>query len=253
MKRYRAIFLDWDDTIGDWAGSAEQAQRILFEQEIRPLIVTWSSDCPSFEDYLALYRKHNLHLWDEYSAGRITRQYLHADQFLTPICHYLNIPSEHADEGLRQLSNRLGDEYIRLTMAASRLTEDAIEVIHYLAAKYPLTIVSNGYVEMQYHKLEQSGLQECFRHLVFSEEVGFMKPDPRIMDVAVMRNRRELPDLQADEVIMIGDSYSSDIAGAIAAGIDTIWWLREGMQATEEQRRNATYIVSSLRDVMTLL
>ncbi|MBQ1875033.1 MAG: YjjG family noncanonical pyrimidine nucleotidase [Paludibacteraceae bacterium] len=253
MKHYRAIFLDWDDTIGDWAGSAEQAQRFLYEQEIRPLFAAWSTAIPSFDDYLAYYRAHNIWLWEEYSAGHITREYLHTDQFLTPICHYLGISSEQADEGLRQLSTRLGDEYIRLTMAASRLTEDAAEVVHYLAAKYPLTIVSNGYVEMQYHKLEQSGLKECFRHLVFSEEVGAMKPDPRIMEVALARNQRELPDLKASEVVMIGDSYSSDIAGAQAAGIDTIWWLREGTQATDEQRRSATYIISSLRDVMTIL
>jgi FMN phosphatase YigB (HAD superfamily) len=46
---------------------------------------------------------------------------------------------------------------------------------------------------------------------------------------------------------MIGDSYSSDIAGAKNAGIDQIW-LHEG--DTEE---TATYIVPGLVEVMNIL
>ncbi len=64
-------------------------------------------------------------------------------------------------------------------------------------------------------------------------------------------NRTEMPDLQKDEVVMIGDSYTSDIAGAKAAGIDSIWVLAS--EATDEQRKDATYIVPHLRDVMTIL
>lgn len=247
MKHYRAIFLDWDDTLGDWAGVAEQAQRVLYEREIRPLVEAWGS-VPPFEQWLRDYRAHNVWLWEEYAAGRISREFLNTDQFLTPVCSYLHVSPEQADAGLCALCTRLGDEYIRLTTAASRLKEDAARVVRYLAAKYPLTIVSNGYVEMQYYKLEQSGLQNCFRHLVFSEEVGVMKPDPRIMQIAIERNRNELPDLQASEVVMIGDTYSSDIAGAAAAGIDTVW-----ICTSPPEGQHATWIFPRLADVMQIL
>ena len=48
----------------------------------------------------------------------------------------------------------------------------------------------------------------------------------------------------------IGDSYSSDIAGAKAAGIDQIWVKGDGFPVTGE---TATYIVPKLIDVMKIL
>ena len=115
----------------------------------------------------------------------------------------------------------------------------------------PLTVVSNGFVECQYHKMEHTGLLPYFKHIVLSEEVNIQKPNPQIFEKAMAMNRTEMPDLQKDEVVMIGDSYTSDIAGAKAAGIDSIWVLAG--EATDEQRKDATYIVPHLRDVMTIL
>ena len=76
---------------------------------------------------------------------------------------------------------------------------------------------------MQYYKLAHSGLADCFAHTLISDEIGINKPQPEIFRIALERNG-----LQADEVVMIGDSYSSDIAGAKAAGIDQIWVRSEG-------------------------
>lgn len=250
--KYRAVFIDWDDTLGDWRGSAEEAQRVLYDAYIAPLWREAGIEV-AFDEYLAYYRAHNIWLWEEYAAGRMTREALHLDQFLEPVCHYLGIGTEEASEDIIQMCHRLGDEYIRLTIANSRLTPHATEVMRYLASKYAVTIVSNGFVEMQYEKLQRSGLAPYVKHTVFSEEVGVMKPDPRIMEIAIERNAVELKGLRADEVVMIGDSYSSDIAGAIAAGIDTIWWVRPETQATKDQLSQATYLIRSLKEIMTIL
>lgn len=249
---YRAVFIDWDDTLGDWRGSAEAAQRVLFEEDICPVLQEAGVEV-GFEEYMAYYRAHNIWLWDQYAAGRMTREHLHLDQFLDPVCHFLGISTDKASEELVALCHRLGNDYIRLTLNSSRLTEDAMEVMQYLAGKYPVTIVSNGFVEMQYQKLKMSGLEPYIKHTVFSEEVGVMKPDPRIMEIAIERNREELKGLTADEVVMIGDSWSSDISGAKAAGIDTIWWVRPETEPTPEQLKDATYVVKELREIMNIL
>jgi len=114
----------------------------------------------------------------------------------------------------------------------------AAEVVRALAENYPLTIISNGFKEVQYYKFAHSGLADCFAHTIISEEVGINKPQPEIFRIAL-----EMNGVTPDEAVMIGDSYSSDIAGAKAAGIDQIW-LHEG-HADE----TATYIVPSLSDV----
>ena len=111
-----------------------------------------------------------------------------------------------------------------------------------MAQKYPLTIVSNGFREVQYYKFAHSGLQSCFTHLLVSDEIGINKPQPGIFQIALEKNG-----ITADEAIMIGDSYSSDIAGAKAAGIDQIW-LHQG-----DTNETATFIVPQLADVLNIL
>ena len=122
----------------------------------------------------------------------------------------------------------------------------AERVVKYLAGKYPLTIISNGFKEVQYYKFEHSGLAPYFTHTLISEEVGINKPQPGIFRIALERNG-----ITADEAIMIGDSYTSDIAGAKAAGIDQIWIRDERLEIREDE--TATYIVPKITDIMNLL
>ena len=140
------------------------------------------------------------------------------------------------------LAREMGAAFLRLTNHYFCLLPDAASVVKYLAARYPLTIISNGFKEVQYYKFAHSGLAPYFTHTLISEEVGINKPQPGIFEIALERNG-----ITADQAVMIGDSYSSDIAGAKAAGIDQIW-LHKG--PTDE---TATFIVPQLTDVLTIL
>ena len=57
--------------------------------------------------------------------------------------------------------------------------------------------------------------------------------------------------VSAAEVVMIGDSWNSDIQGAINAGIDQIW-IRKSKDPLPEGQ-SATYLVHTLSDVMEIL
>ena len=122
----------------------------------------------------------------------------------------------------------------------------AEELVHYLAEKYPLTVVTNGFVEVQYEKFDKSGLRDCFAHIVLSEEVGCQKPNPHIFEEALRMNS-----IEAKDAVMIGDSWNSDIQGAIHAGIDQIWIRKTKDPLPEDQ--SATYLVQSLAEVMQIL
>lgn len=242
---YRAVFIDWDDTIGDWGQVARKSQRELYNKYH---LAEWF-ETP--EEWFEKYNTHNTELWVRYGKNEITKDYLYLDHFLFPLCQQIGITTDMAPQRLREMAKKMADEYVYLTNTYCRLMTDAEEVVRYLANKYPLTVVSNGFVECQYHKMEHTGLLPYFKHIVLSEEVNIQKPNPQIFEKAMTMNRTEMPDLQKDEVVMIGDSYTSDIAGAKAAGIDSIWVLAG--EATDEQRKDATYIVPHLRDVMTIL
>ena len=231
MKPYKAIFLDWDDTIGDWTGAELKAlQDVYTNYHLEALYAT-----P--EDYIAAYKPYNLELWGLYGQGKVTKEWLHFQRFYKPI-EGLQVTGDR----LQLLAHEMGDEFLRLTNKYFSVLPGAAEVVRELAKKYPQTIISNGFKEVQYYKFAHSGLAECFAHTIISEEVGINKPQPGIFQIALEKNG-----VGAEEAIMIGDSYSSDIQGAKNAGIDQIW-LHQG-----EVDETATYIVSELSEVFKIL
>lgn len=251
MKHYRAVFIDWDDTIGDFHGAAKKALQEMYDK------YHLCNYFASHEEFISLYKPHNIELWDKYGKDLVSKEYLSFDRFFYPLMHGSKVCERLSyDKVLRMdlcaLAERLSEDFLHMTTAHFALLEGAEEIVRYLAAKYPLTVVTNGFVEVQYEKFEKSGLKDCFAHIVLSEEVGCQKPNPQIMHVAIEKNKQQLPDLQPSEVIMIGDSFSSDIAGANATGIDTIW-LAQSDNITDEQRKVATHIVTSLQEIKQIL
>jgi putative hydrolase of the HAD superfamily len=79
-------------------------------------------------------------------------------------------------------------------------------------------VITNGDVPQQERKLAATGLDAHVDGWVISEGVGLRKPDPEIFRLAARRAGQPL-----DGAWMIGDSAEADIAGAVNAGIDSIW------------------------------
>ena len=244
MKQYKAIFIDWDDTIGDFHGAADLA---LLEMYAKYHLDSYFS---SAEEFVSLYKPHNQELWDKYGKDLVSKEYLSFDRFFFPLMHGSRVGERLKAKGERQgvaaLAEQLSEDFLNMTTARFSLLEGAEELVRYLAAKYPLTVVTNGFVEVQYEKFDKSGLRDCFSHIVLSEEVGCQKPNPRIFEEALRMNG-----LQAEEVVMVGDSWNSDIQGAINAGIDQIW-IRKSKDPLPEGQ-SATYLVQALSEVMEIL
>ena len=239
MKKYKAVFLDWDDTIGDFHGAADLALAQMYEK------YQLDRYFASLDEFVGLYKPHNLELWAKYGEDKVTKEYLSLDRFLFPLMHGSLYPNGETAQVVR-LAMTMSDDFLALTTAHFSLLPGAEELVRYLAKKYPLTVVTNGFVEVQYEKFDKSGLRDCFAHIVLSEEVGCQKPNPRIFEEALRMNG-----LQAEDVVMIGDSWNSDIQGAINAGIDQIW-IRKSKDPLPEGQ-SATYLVQSLSEVMEIL
>ena len=236
MKKYKAVFLDWDDTIGDFHGAADLALAQMYEK------YQLNRYFASLDEFVGLYKPHNLELWAKYGEDKVTKEYLSLDRFLFPLMHGSLYPNGETAQVIR-LAMTMSDDFLALTTAHFSLLPGAEEIVRYLAEKYPLTIVTNGFVEVQYEKFDKSGLKDYFSHIVLSEEVGCQKPNPRIFEEALRLNG-----LSADEVVMVGDSWYSDIQGAINAGIDQIW-------VTDKLSDDCapTYVVKSLDEIKSIL
>ena len=241
MKQYKAVFIDWDDTIGDFVGAAKRALQEMYDK------YNLSDYFASHEEFVSLYKPHNIELWDQYGKDLVTKAFLRVDRFLYPLLHGTKVASQiQSYTALSALAEQMSEDFLHLTTKYFSLLPGAEELVRYLAKKYPLTVVTNGFIEVQYEKFAKSGLRNCFSHIVLSEEVGCQKPNPRIYEEALRMNG-----VSAEEAVMIGDSWNSDIQGAINAGIDQIW-VRKSQDSLPEGQ-SATYLVHTLSDVMEIL
>lgn len=243
MKQYKALFIDWDDTIGDFHGAADLALEEMFDK------YQLARFFESSEEFVSLYKPHNIELWALYGEDKVTKEYLSLDRFLYPLMHGSKAGERLKAKGERQevvaLAEQMSEDFLALTTKHFSLLPGAEAFVRRLAEKYPLTILSNGFIEVQYEKIERSGLQDLFAHVVLSEEVGCQKPNPRIFEVALEKNG-----IAAEDALMIGDSWTSDIQGAQNAGIDQMWIVGED---TSVQDKTATYIVRSLSEALEIL
>ena len=234
--KYKAIFLDWDDTIGDFSRSAKCALTTMFE--IHQLY-----QYTDYDTFVRCYSEHNTLLWEQYGRDEVTKEVLKIERFMYPL---INACGMQDDSETRVLARRMCEDFLRMTNHFFSIIPDADKMVKTLAAWYPLTIVSNGFVESQYLKFRKSGLEPYFTHIILSEEVGAQKPNPRIYEEALRING-----ITADEALMIGDSYTSDVEGARAAGIDQMWFRRQDTPLTEGQ--TATYIVTDYKQITDIL
>jgi HAD superfamily hydrolase (TIGR01549 family) len=93
---------------------------------------------------------------------------------------------------------------------------------HLRAAGAAIAVVTNNLRSEQEEKLRFMGLDRWVDHLVCSEQVGVLKPAPRIFRVALKRVHAS-----PGTAVMVGDSWESDVVGAARLGIRAIWFHRD--------------------------
>lgn len=104
--------------------------------------------------------------------------------------------------------------------------EGAMELLDYLKDKYILCAASNGPYEQQRNRLRRGGMLDCFAHLFISERIGVSKPSPRFFAHCLSELNAGGGAIRPEEIMMIGDSLSSDMAGAAGMGMHSCYFDR---------------------------
>ena len=144
------------------------------------------------------------------------------------------------------------EKYFRASLYNSAILEPgAKDMVQYLHSKYELYIASNGPYLQQKHRVELAGLLMYFKDAFISEDIGASKPAHEFFEEAMRRiNHDRAVKIQKDEVLMIGDSLSSDISGSKAFGIHTCFY-------NKTQRNDipsfVEHVVDSLEKVKTIV
>jgi putative hydrolase of the HAD superfamily len=228
---YSTVFIDLDDTIWDFHANARLSlEQMFFERKLNQYF-------ESFDEFFTIYAKRNIELWEAYGKGEITKEFLMSERFRYPLAKM------GVDDN--QLAEEIGHQYLEILPTQKTLMPDAREVLDYLKKKYSLTLISNGFTEVQYKKIDSCGIRHYFDYIVLSEEAGALKPDKKIFEYALQLNHAE-----AKNAIMIGDSYEADIRGAINAGIDQVFF---PLHHQFKENQTATFIIANLKELMNIL
>lgn len=203
------LWFDLDDTLWDMTGNSVICLRELYD------IYGLGRYFGSTEQWDECYHRINAALWERYSAGTISRDFLRSERFAAPLCLAGVAPDE-----AQKLSASLDVRYLGLLGAKTRLIKGAAEILPWLRGRgYRMGIVSNGFREVQYNKLRSSSIDSFFDIVVLSDDAGYNKPDRRFF--AYAEERAGTRDCRN---VIIGDNPVTDIRGGLDARWDAVWF-----------------------------
>lgn len=196
---YRAIFIDIDDTLLDYIPCCREA---------------FESALPEHPEYFDLFFEISGRLFSEAKHGLHTIaevMELYPKEFIATIGY----PPEAVDPFKHAFRAAWGKTHT--------LVPGAKEMLENLQAKgYRLFAASNSFGNLQRSRLEKAGILKYFEDTYISMDIGYDKPDIRFYQEALRRCG-----LQAKEVLMIGDSMTTDVIGAQKAGMDALFFDRQ--------------------------
>lgn len=226
---YTWILFDADNTLFDYDKAEAVALQVTFEQFGH----AWQ---PS---YLETYRQINHQIWLEFEQGQITQARLKATRFVR-LSEALTLTPrpDGAAFSVAYLTN-LGD--------CAQLIVGAVAVLAALKGRVRLALITNGMREVQRSRLAQSGLADTFEVIIISDEVGVAKPEAGIFDIAFA----QMGHPRKPDVLIVGDSLTSDMRGGSDYDIDTCWYNPKRKPRTLEV--NITYEIQDLAEVLALV
>ena len=125
--------------------------------------------------------------------------------------------------------------------------DNALETVQALKGKVLQCAVTNGTKVAQDGKLRNSGLDKEFDHVFISEVVGIEKPNKGFFDAVFA----EIGEFDKDEVLIVGDSLTSDIQGGVNAGIKTCWFNPKGAENTGALKPD--YEIRDIEEVLEIV
>ncbi|MEA4978827.1 MAG: YjjG family noncanonical pyrimidine nucleotidase [Petrimonas sp.] len=229
--KYKNLFIDLDDTLWDIHRNGKECLEEIYSD------YGYDRFYPTFDDYYNVYMPSNHHLWNLYRLGEIRKEELIVERFLVPVREFGINDAEYAKS--------LSDDFLERTTRKTRLIDGSIELLDYLRPKYRMHILSNGFREVQFKKIENSGLQPYFDKIILSEDAGVNKPHPDIFTYALKNTNS-----RRNEALMIGDSWEADIAGAQKSHIAQIWFNPADISSDGLE---PTYTVKTLAEIKEIL
>lgn len=223
--KYSVLLFDLDQTILDTDTNAERA--------LKNLQLPFEFD---FTNERVLHWHHTQQkMWADLELGKLTRQQLVDTRFQT----YFD------DYDIEVDSLALETQFERTFFAEHELMPHAKDLLRQLHGNYKLAVVSNGTRAKQERILNDARIASLFDEIFLAEDLGYSKPDPRFFE----KVSQKLVPYEKSDMLVIGDSLTADIQGAIDSKIDNVWFNPKHLKTI----MSPTYEVSDLQDIANIL
>lgn len=219
---YDIFLFDLDNTILDF----DQAERDSFYNIIASSPLTYD------DSLLASYQKINSALWSALEKGQISKEEVLFSRFQRFFESYdISVDGKKVEEAYRS--------YLNLS---SCLIPDAKTILQELKKRGKrIYSASNGVFQTQITRLKNANIYDFFDGHFISEQIGYEKPSPHFFDYCF----KNLKTVSKKSILMVGDSPTADVNGAITAGLDVCFYQHK----KESQAPNATYTILNLLDL----
>ncbi len=209
-QRYDVVLFDADNTLFDFDAAEAQALDLTLAEYGYPV------DDKSRNCYLAVNRD----LWARFDRGEVKREWLVVERFAA----LQRALGGHHDPA------EMNTFYLARLAEAGCLLPGAEALCRALVPTCTLAIVTNGVASAQRGRFDRSPLKELIPWLFISEEVGYQKPQRQFFDAVL--SAMSLP--PSARIVVVGDSLTADILGAVNAGLDSIWYNPNGLPGSPD-------------------
>ncbi len=190
------------------------------------------------QEMLSRYSQINRSYWQRLERGELTKPEVLVGRF-EEFFGKEGLPVEKAAAFNEEYQVRLGDTVF--------FHDNAYELIKELQGKVKQAIVTNGTVVAQERKLEKSGLNKLITDIFISDQIGAEKPSPKFFE----KVWEELGPCKKEEVMIVGDSLTSDMQGGNNAGIRCCWYNPKALKNATSVR--VDYEITNLWQVKDIL
>ena len=230
----KILLWDIDGTILNFEKAEEAAIRNGFEENNLGVCT---------DQMLADYKQINKGYWEALERGEMSKEQILIGRFVEFFTKY-NLDTSKADIFNKGYQVDLGDTIC--------FNDDAYDLLVQLNKKYKQYAVTNGTAVAQHRKIDRSGIGEILEKCFISEEVGYEKPSEKFFEAVFEEiKKNEAVTVNRDEILIIGDSLTSDIKGGNNCGIKTCWY--NPNHAGNESELRIDCEIDNLQQLLTFL
>lgn len=235
MPKYKTLIFDLDDTLINNNESIKYAFSVILKY----------LNIPFSEELYSKWKEFDTSYWHAWESGQMPLPlnlygkakvtYLRANRFVQ-FFEYLDLSFIDAISINNIYCNMLGLNIFEITGAKALLSD-------LKNSAYELVIATNGPKAAAQNKLSKTDLSQYISYMVCPEEVGVSKPKKEFFEAMCKLSQTK----NKSEMLMIGDSLTSDVLFGMNNGIDTCWYNPNNLSIPQEYK--PTIVINNLLEL----